>query len=149
MQNPLTTNQARDTSLLLARVSLGVFFLLAGYGKVAGGVSQFVEDHLKAVPHFVSPEFGKMYLQALPWTEMLCGVALVVGFYTRIAATLVTLMLISFIIAVTGVGFQTKPPQVDKNLVFLGLSILLMTSGGGQIAVDHSMGKPAPGPGKK
>jgi len=148
MQNPLTTNQARDTALLLARVSLGVLFLMAGYTKVAGGVNEFVEGHFKSIPTFVSPSFGKIYLQALPWTEMLVGLMLVVGFYTRIAAALASLMLISFIIAITGVGFHGKP-QVEPNVVYLGLAILLTTTGGGQIAVDHSIGKSAPGPAKK
>jgi len=150
MQNPLTTEQAKDTALLLARVPIGVYFLLAGYAKIAGGVSVFVEKATPTIPHFLSPTFGKMYLQSLPFVEMIVGVAMVVGFYTRVSATFMALMLISFTIAVTGVGFKAgEPPQIDKNLIFLGLALLLMNMGGGKIAIDHSMGKSAPGPGKK
>jgi len=151
MQNPLQTEQAKDSFLLLARVAIGVYFLLAGYAKIAGGVGAFVEQAKPTIPHFLSPQIGTLYLQALPFAEMIVGVAMVIGLYTRVAAGLMSLMLISFMIAVTGIGFKSeagKPPQIDKNLIFLGLTLLIMHFGGGKVAVDQSMGK-APGPAKK
>jgi uncharacterized membrane protein YphA (DoxX/SURF4 family) len=84
----------------------------------------------------------------LPGVELITGVALVVGFYTRTAAFLMTLMLISFGIAVTGVG-TAKPPSLDKGMVFLGLALVLMSTGGGQISVDTSMGGGGKAPGPK
>jgi uncharacterized membrane protein YphA (DoxX/SURF4 family) len=150
MTNPLNTDYARNTALLLARVPIGVFFLLAGYGKIAGGVGEFVDAASASLPHFISADFGRAYLHALPFVEMLVGVTMIVGFYTRVSAMLMSLMLVSFIIAATGIGFNVGgSPPLSFNVVFLGLTILLMVSGGGQIAVDHTFGKSAPGPGKK
>jgi len=150
MQNPFKTEQAKDVALLLARVPLGVYFLLAGYAKIAGGVGNFVTKASPSIPHFLSPSLGRMYLQTLPFVEMIAGVAMVIGLYTRVSAGLIALMLISFAIAVTGVGFKAgEAPEIDKGLVFLGLALLLLTTGGGRMAVDQSFGKAAPGPGKK
>lgn len=151
MNNPLTTDHARSFALLLARLPLGVYFLLAGFNKFASGVRVFVEDNLQTVPEFLGPQLGKAYLWALPSVEMLVGVTLIIGLYTRVSATLIMLMLVSFIIADSGIGFKpNKPPMLDKNVVFLGLAILLMTTGAGRIAVDQTFGNgSAPGPGKK
>jgi putative oxidoreductase len=148
MQNPLTTDGYRNVALLLARVALGTTFILAGYGKFAGGVHAFVDKAAPSIPTFLPPELGRAYLFMLPAVELITGVALVVGFYTRTAAFLMTLMLISFGIAVTGVG-TAKPPSLDKGMVFLGLALVLMSTGGGQISVDTSMGGGGKAPGPK
>ncbi len=148
MQNPLTTDGYRNVALLLARVALGTTFILAGYSKFAGGVHGFVNEHAKSIPQFLPPELGKAYLFMLPSIELISGVALVVGFYTRTAAFLMSLLLISFSIAVSGVG-SAKPPSLDKNMVFLGLALVLMSTGGGQISVDTSMGGGGKAPGPK
>lgn len=153
MNNPLNSDGFRNLSLLLARLALGTYFILAAYSKFAKGWSQWVTEQVTKVPSFLPPQVGKGYLYALPPGELLVGVALVVGFFTRTSATLIALMLISFMIAVTGVGKNDPTFQIDKNLVFLGLALLLMNTGGGQIAVDASMGGggggSAPGPRKK
>jgi uncharacterized membrane protein YphA (DoxX/SURF4 family) len=154
MTNPLTTDGFRNVALLLARVALGTYFLLAGFGKYSGGVRAFVNARAKTIPAFLPEELGRAYLFMLPTAELIVGVALVIGFYTRTAATLIALMLISFIIAVTGVGASGAAGwNIDKNLVYLGLALLLMSTGGGQISVDQSMGGggggSAPGPKKK
>src|SRR5688572_12623531 len=130
MTNPLTTDGFRNVALLLARLAMGTYFLLAGYGKYAGGVRTFVEK--VKLPAFLPPELGKAYLFILPTVELLVGVALVVGFFTRTAATFIFLMLVSFIIAAPPhLGFQgDSPTQINKNLVFVGAALLLMATGG-------------------
>jgi putative oxidoreductase len=147
MQNPLQTEQAKDTFLLIARVAIGVYFLLAGYKKIATGVDKFATEHAANVPQYVSPEFGRHYLQVLPYAEMIVGLTMVIGLYTKLSAGLMSLILVSFILA-TGVGFKPGNPQINENFVYLGLTLLLMHFGGGKVAVDQSMGK-APGPAKK
>ncbi len=147
MQNPLKTEQAKDSFLLLARVAIGVYFLLAGYKQIAGGVDKFVADHVSRIPTYVSPAFGRHYLQVLPYAQMAVGLTMVIGLYTRVSAAIISLMLISFILA-TGVGFKPGNPQINNDFVYLGLTLLLTHLGGGKVAVDQSMGK-APGPAKK
>lgn len=151
MTNPLHTDGFRNFALLLGRATLGTYFLLAGFSKWAGGVRNFVQK-VKG-PAYLPKELTDAYLFMLPTAELVVGVALVIGFFTRTAATLMALMLTSFIIAMPPhLGFQGESPNnINKNLIFLALALILMSSGGGTISVDQSMGGGggAPGPKKK
>lgn len=151
MTNTLTTDGFRNVTLLLARVAMGTYFLLAAFTKFSGGVRAFVNKSSGTLPAFLPPELGKAYLFMLPTVEMIVGVAVVVGFYTRTAASLMALMLLSFVIAI-GINFtMEKAPFFSPNLIYLTLALLLMSSGAGKISVDQSMGGGggAPGPKKK
>jgi len=149
MTNPFKTDAFRSVALLLARLPLGIFFLLAGYIKLKGGLANFVNTNTPTIPSFLPVDFGRSYLWMLPFVEMLAGLALAIGLFTRLSASLIALMLISFIIA-TGVGFSIdKAPYFSPNLIYLGLALVLISTGGGQMAVDQSFGKSAPGPAKK
>lgn len=152
MQNPFATPTASNLGFLALRVSLGAYFTIAGYNKIIGGITTFVEKNLKSVPDFVKPPFGELYLTLLPPIEVLVGLALVAGFLTRTASFLSALMLISFIYAVTGVSEAGKP--FHANLIFLSAAIMLLTNGGGTYTLPNILGKkggakpPAPAPGK-
>ena len=151
MTNPLTTDGFRNIALLLARIAMGTYFILASFSKFSGGVRNFVNKAAGTLPAFLPPELGKAYLFMLPTVEIIVGVAIVVGFYTRTAASLMTLMLLSFLIAL-GIGFtMEKAPFFSPNLIYITLAMLLMSSGAGKISVDQSMGGGggAPGPKKK
>ncbi len=154
MTHPLKTPQALSAAVLMARVPLGVFFLMAGYLKLAKtGADTFVQEHIKAAERFMSPGMGSAFLHTLPYVEMIVGVALIVGIFTRVAAAISSLMLLSFIIAVTGIAFDASGSKgstpISPNVIYFGLSLLLMTTGGGEMTVDHTFKKSPPGPAKK
>src|SRR4051812_37239164 len=94
---------AGDVGVLLARLPLGVLFLVLGYNKLRGGVGNFVSSASGAIPSFMPHALGNGYLYALPFAETIVGVCLILGLFTRAIGAVATLMLISFMIAVTGV----------------------------------------------
>jgi uncharacterized membrane protein YphA (DoxX/SURF4 family) len=120
--------------LFLARVPLGLYFLMAGVAKIRGGVGNFVGYGLKTMPDFMPQALGKAYLYALPFVECLVGVLVTIGLFTRIAAGTQALMLISFVIAL---GFKDDPKPFHSNLILLGFSLLLALEGGGSISVNN------------
>lgn len=74
-------------------------------------------------------------MYTLPILEILVGACIVLGLFTRPIALLASLMVLSFIIAVTGVfvdggGFH-------QNLVFLGVTIGLAFTGPGVFSADR------------
>src|SRR3954471_11300307 len=92
-----------DAALFIARVPLGLFFLRAGWMKIFGmGVGKFVEMGSNMVPSWLGPGLGKPYLYAVPFMEFLVGLLVTAGLITRAAATIMSLMLLSFMIAATG-----------------------------------------------
>jgi uncharacterized membrane protein YphA (DoxX/SURF4 family) len=76
-----------------------------------------------------------MYLAALPYAEIAVGTLLVLGLLTRVGGFFASLMLLSFIVAVTGVKGAGDAP-FQTNVVFLGLALLLFFAGGGKIGLD-------------
>ena len=152
MNNPLASLLAMNASILLARVSLGAYFIIAGYNKITGpGVAAFAKGAATMLPTWMPPALGNAYLMALPVVEVLAGVMLVLGLLGRVGAGLISLMLISIIIAL---NVWTDPDVPNRpfhaNYVMLGLALVLTTVGPGGFSVDRFLfnRKPA-GAGKK
>lgn len=125
-----------NTSLLVARILLALLFILAGVGKL-GNVEGFAGYMASGgVPAF------------LAWPvilfEILGGVALLVGFQTRIVA----LALGAFCV-LTAFMFHFDPAdqgqmtQMLKNLGLAGGYLALSITGAGAWAVDARFGRTA------
>lgn len=124
-------------ALLFGRASLGVYFALAGIAKVQGGVSRFVEGRFHdATPSWLPEIVATAYGHALPFLELAVGAALALGFAGRIAAAGCAAMLASFLIAF-GVSGGSGP--YDKNVVFLGLALVLVVTGPGSLSLDRML----------
>jgi putative oxidoreductase len=140
----MTTTPARrvvcstpvNLGLLLVRVPFGLFFLLAGFGKIRGGVGTFASAMIGKVPSFIPPSLGGAYLHALPFVELLTGLAVVVGLLTRVAGVLQALMLISFMMAL---GVKTNAGPFHYNFVYLGIALMLALVGPGEWSADRAL----------
>ena len=150
VRNPLASPGSTSLGLLLARVPLGAFFILAGFAKFTakGGVSAFVAQFAKSVPPWAPQSAGRFYLQVLPYAEILVGASLVLGVAGRIGGLAAALMLASFVVAVTGVRSPNLPFQ--PNVIFIGIALLIALAGPGSISMDRVMwGKANPEGGGK
>ena len=127
--------------LLLNRLSLGVLFALAGVRKLLPSAEANIIDKMNGFASFVASQaplpqaLGKAYGYALPWAEIICGVMLVIGFFSRISAVLIGLMLVSFIIAMGPEWWPESGPAYSKNFILLTLCALLAVSGSGKFAL--------------
>jgi uncharacterized membrane protein YphA (DoxX/SURF4 family) len=130
------TFSAIDVGLLLGRAPIGLVFALAGIMKIKGGIGEFVNKAGGAIPGFLPHSLGVAYLHALPFAELLVGIMLFFGVFTRFAALIASLLLLSFIIAVTGIHRLPNMGPIHFNVVYLGLTLLLACAGGGFISVD-------------
>lgn len=85
--------------LLIARCVLGGVFLFYGYLKLSDPMAFLKELHL----YDVLPERPSMLLNSialvLPWIEVACGVALILGFWLRGSAMMLGGMLVTFMVA--------------------------------------------------
>ena len=126
---------AQDFILLAARVLGGVYFAIAGWGKIMG-LSGFVAGQVKnGVPTALA------YIA--PFAEFLGGVALVIGFATRYAA--LGLFLFTVIATYLAHLYWTYPEaqqamqrgQFWKNVTIMGGQLALFVTGAGRISVDN------------
>ena len=139
----MKTNQSNLISfaLLLNRLSLGVLFVLAGVRKLLPAGEANMLDKMNGFASFVAsqapmPEFlGKAYGYALPWVEIIVGLMLAIGLLTRLSATLIGLMLLSFIIAMGPEWWPESGPAFSKNFILLTLCLLIISTGSGKLAV--------------
>lgn len=135
--------------LLLARVPLGLFFIVAAIQKfrMEKGVAGFVEYSMPLATKYMSESLSRQCLNALPYAEIVLGLFLIAGLLTRFTAAIMSLLLISFTIALGSAAAlgqidpQTRMP-FHPNLVFLGTALALMLCGPGWMSVDGMLFRP-------
>lgn len=143
MNRPMPSSLLMSSVILLNRLSLGFMFLLAGIRKfIPAEEGQSVMQKLSAFAGYVASQaplpqvLGQAYGYALPFVETVAGGLLVIGVAGRVAAGLITLMLLSFIIAM---GPDIWPPQgapFSKEIVLLTLAAMLTVTGPGRLSLD-------------
>ena len=143
----MNSRPTTDLGLLLLRIPIGVLFVFAGQMKIFKmGVSNFVEGSMKVIPPYLPQAVGKGYLYCVPFAELLVGICLLLGVATRLIGLIGALMLLSFMMAVTG----WRDPQggiFNSSVAYFCVALALMFLGAGRISVDalipcRSGGKP-------
>ncbi|TGQ73334.1 DoxX family protein [Mesorhizobium sp. M00.F.Ca.ET.186.01.1.1] len=131
--NGATSNSS--ATILLGRILLAVIFLLSGFGKLTAisGTAAYFGGIGLPVPTVTAVVVGLI--------ELLGGLAILVGFQTRIAAWVLAIFTIATgLVAHTGWADQMQMIQFLKNLAITGGFILLASSGAGAYSIDAKRG---------
>jgi len=126
--------QWQDLLILLARIMIGLIFVMSGWGKLMN-ISGFAATmSQRGLPDFLG------YLA--PFVEFIGGVLLIIGFATRY----VSLVMLLFIIIASFSShhyWASEPAQVAanfnnfwKNVTMMGGMVLLFVTGAGRYALD-------------
>jgi putative oxidoreductase len=131
------SNAASNASgtILLGRILLAVIFLLSGFGKltaIAGTAGYFGSLGLP-MPTVTAIVVGLI--------ELLGGLAILVGFQTRVVAWVLAIFTIATgLVAHTGWADQMQMINFMKNLAIAGGFLALASSGAGAYSVDAKRG---------
>jgi putative oxidoreductase len=121
--------------LLVARILLSIIFLISGFTKltdIAGTASYFAGYNLP-VPTVTAVIAGLI--------ELLGGLAILIGFKTRIAAWVLAIFSVaSALVAHTDFSDQMQVINFLKNLAMTGGFLALAVEGAGTISVDGRRG---------
>ncbi|CUX81154.1 MAG: putative oxidoreductase [Roseibaca calidilacus] len=126
-----------NTQLLVARVLMGLLFVMAGVGKL-GDVAGFAGYMASGgVPAF------------LAWPvvlfEIIGGLALIAGFQTRIVAyALAAFCVVSGLLYHFDLANQMQVTQLLKNLALAGGYAAIAAAGAGAWSVDAKLGQGSP-----
>ena len=132
---------------LVLRVVLGVILIFAALEPVkVFNPAKFVEI-VRGMAGSYLPEFLVVaYGYAIPYVELITGVFLVLGLFTRVTGGVVALMFVSYNIGLglanTDVTFFMDPVAKlipNKDFGFLTMALALVLTGGGAWAVDNKM----------
>jgi putative oxidoreductase len=124
-----------STTILLGRILLAVIFLLSGFGKLTAisGTAAYFGALGLPVPTVTAVLVGLI--------ELLGGIAILVGFQTRIVAWVLAIFTIATgLVAHTGWADQMQMIQFLKNLAITGGFLLLASSGAGAYSIDAKRG---------
>ncbi len=125
-------NSLQPLGALLLRLALGLSMTVHGYQKVVPHGSLHHFAHYVAtlgLPYWLG------YVSA--FTEFLGGMLLIVGLFTRLAASLIA---INMIVAFAAVGIHQGFGIYNYILALTGIAIMLVFYGAGAFALDRKAG---------
>jgi len=130
----LNTNLGRLASFAptILRVVLGVLFVYHGIDKFDTGMSNvegFFDSQGVPLPGFTAPLTAVL--------EIVAGIALIVGAYTRVAATVLAAVIVGALIFVKLDGDFLGGSELD--FTYLAGLVALMLLGPGRLSVDEAM----------
>jgi putative oxidoreductase len=128
-----TSLKFQNFSLLVLRFVIAAIFLFAAYAKLA---------FWSAAPPGISPVMLNL-IKFLSIVEPLGAIALILGIFTRLAATGLGMIMIGAIVILyftMVVGFFTQPQAIglDYNFLIFAGCLILMAFGAGKISIDAS-----------
>jgi len=129
------TPQSNGIATLVARVFLSILFILAGFSKLTAisGTAGYFAGLGLPVPTVTAVLVGLV--------EFVGGLAILVGFQTRIAAAIVALFTIgATLVAHMNFAEGMNALMAQKNLAIAGGLILLALQGAGSISIDAKRG---------
>jgi putative oxidoreductase len=146
-RSPEMQRTASDLALLLGRIALSALFIPGGLRKLTDLDAFTASLQKQGVP------FAEVLAPLGAGVEFVGGIAVLIGFQTRLAALLLVLFtVIATLIAhrfwdFEGTARQTQQGQFFKNLAIVGGFLALWVSGAGRCALerlwrrDHARGQ--------
>lgn len=140
----VTTNSTVATTSAWAplplRIALGLVFLTHGSQKLFGwfggggieGTGQFFASSLGLAP-------GVLWATIAGVAEFFGGLAVLIGFYTRVGAAALAAVMAGAIAMVHRGGFFASEGGMEYALTLLMVAISLLIMGGGQASVDAKL----------
>ena len=132
MNAQLSQNRLHDIVNMGLRASIGVIFIVHGFGK------------------FGNPGFGgwistlgipaEMQIP-IALAEFIPGILLLIGVLTRISASLLSIVMLGAIFLVKGATSLTGDHGYEFDLILLAACLLLIVAGPGKVSISHAAKK--------
>lgn len=130
-------NKWKDCAPLILRVVTGAIFAMHGYQKFTGGVAK-TAGFLDSLGFPAATAFAGILIAA----ELLGGIALMLGLFTRPVAKILAIVAIVALFTVhASKGFFISQGGYEFILLILAASISIMITGPGKWALDNKMRK--------
>ena len=127
LKNCFSASTSQATITLIARAFMAYIFIVAGWGKIGGyaGTAGYMAS--KGIPEWM--------LVLVILLELGGGIAILVGFQTRVVALF--LVLFNILTALIFHGDPSDATAFMKNIAMAGGFLYLMVYGAGRISLDY------------
>jgi len=131
MDAHLSQHKLHDVVNMGLRAAVGVIFIVHGSGKFNPGFLGFMEM-LGLPPEMQIP---------IALAETVPGILLLIGVFTRLSASLISIVMLGAIFYVKQAGSLTGERGFEFDLILLAACLVVMIAGPGRISIAHVVKK--------
>ena len=131
MDAHLSKHNLNDVVNIGLRAAVGVVFIVHGSGKFNPGFLGFMEM-LGLPPEMQIP---------IALAETVPGILLLIGVFTRLSASLLSIVMLGAIFYVKQAGSLTGERGFELDLILLTACLVVMIAGPGRISISHVIKK--------
>ena len=132
MDASLSQNKLHDIANMGMRAAIGVIFIVHGIGKFNEGFLGFLTGYLGLPPEMQIP---------IALAEMIPGILLLIGVFTRMSASLLSIVMLGAIFYVKQAGSLTGERGFELDLILLASCLVVIVAGPGRVSVSHVIKK--------
>ena len=127
--------------LPLLRITLGLILIPHGAQKFFGwfGGAGFVR--FAQIFESVGYRPGALWVTLVAGTELIGGIMLVVGLFTRFWAAALTIFMINSVWVTSSRGFFWLDKGAEYSILLLACALVFLIQGGGDYSIDNKMSK--------
>ena len=114
------------------RSAIGIIFIVHGSGKLNPGFGVFLTGQLEFPPEMQIP---------IALAEMIPGILLIVGIFTRISASMLAIVMLGAILYVKKATSLTGEDGFEFELILLAGTLVIITAGPGRASLAHIIKK--------
>ena len=127
----MSQHKLHDVVNMGLRAAVGVIFIVHGSGKFNPGFLGFMEM-LGLPPEMQIP---------IALAETVPGILLLIGVFTRLSASLISIVMLGAIFYVKHAGSLTGERGFEFDLILLAACLVVMIAGPGRISIAHVVKK--------
>ena len=114
------------------RITIGVIFIIHGYGKIGN------EGFAGWLPSLGIPAELSMLIAL---AEIVPGILLIIGVLSRISASVIAIIMVGAIFHVKGAASIAGDGGVEFDLILLAASLVIIVAGPGRASLAHVLKK--------
>ena len=132
MDASLSQNKLHDIANMGMRAAIGVIFIVHGVGKFNEGFIGFLTGGLGLPAEMQIP---------IAVAEMVPGILLLIGVFTRLSASLLSIVMLGAIFYVKQAGSLTGERGFEFDLILHASCLVVIVAGPGRVSVSHVIKK--------
>ncbi len=133
---------ALDAYMLpLLRATLGLILIPHGCQKLFGLFGGMGFEKFASLFDKLGYKPGAFWVAVVALTEVVGGLMLVFGFFTRFAALAVVIFMINAVWFTSAKGFFWTNGGSEFSILLLVVALVFLVRGGGNLSIDEKMGK--------